>query len=89
MSELTAFGDHHPFSEAEAERLLASTQKLITTRKDMARLVGAPEGSARAQLAAKAQVLDIALQVEAADELRAAMRAAMQDKQANRLYTSY
>ena len=89
VSELTAFGDHHPFSEAEAKRLLASTQKLITTRKDMARLVGAPEGSARAQLAAKAMVLDIALQVEAADELRAAMRAAMQDKQANRLYTSY
>ena len=86
---MQAFGDHHAFSEAEAAALLAHDGALITTEKDMARLQGAPESSARAALAARAEVLPIALKVKKADALRDAIRAAMAAKQANQLYKSY
>ena len=61
----------------------------MTTRKDRARLVGVPKTSARARLAETAQLLDIELHIDEAETLHALMRAAIQDKQANRLYTSY
>ena len=89
VAQLTSFGDHHMFTEAEAELLLASETKLMTTRKDMARLVGAPKTSARARLAETAQPLDIELHIDEAAALQALMRTALQAKQANRLYTSY
>lgn len=89
VAQLISFGDHHIFTEAEAEFLLASEAKLMTTRKDMARLVGVPKTSARARLAETAQLLDIELHIDEAETLHALMRAAIQDKQANRLYISY
>ena len=88
-TQMSVFADHHAFTAAEAEALLAAPLPLITTRKDMMRLASAPADTPQAALAARAAVLDIRLEVEAADDLRAAMRAAMADKQANRLYTSY
>ena len=89
VDRLTAFADHHMFSEAEADALLASELPLITTEKDMARLTGAPDGSARAALAARSQVLPVKLAVDDADTLKAALLAALQDGQANRAYKSY
>ena len=48
------FADHHMFTEAEAQRLLITARDknamLVTTEKDRARLMAAPEGSARARL---------------------------------------
>jgi tetraacyldisaccharide 4'-kinase len=87
--QMTIFADHHNFTAAEAEKLLAETKPLITTRKDMMRLASAPKGTPQAALAASAEVLDIVLEVDAGDALRTAMRTAMAHKQANRLYKSY
>ena len=89
VDRLTAFADHHMFSEAEADALLASELPLITTEKDMARLTRAPDGSARAALAARSQVLPVKLAVDDADRLKAALLAALADGQANRTYKSY
>lgn len=83
------FPDHHNFTEAEAEKLLAVSAALITTEKDMARLQGAPADSARAALAQRAYILPIALEVENETALLALIETAMTDGQANRLYTSY
>lgn len=85
----TAFGDHHPFSEADAQKILASDVVLVTTEKDMARLNGAPPGSARAQLAARAAVLEIDLLIEKQDDLRRLIAKALADKQANQTYQTY
>ena len=85
----TSFADHHAFSEAEAETLLTQTAPLITTQKDMARLHGAPQDSARARLAAQAAVLPIALKVENEAALLAAINTAMVDGQANQTYKAY
>ena len=85
----TSFADHHDFTEAEAETLLAHDKPLITTEKDMARLQGAPADSARARLAAEAAVLPIALEIADEAALLAAISRAITDGQANRLYKSY
>ena len=89
IDHLHSFPDHHMFTDAQAEKLLASDADLITTQKDMARLMGAHDGSARARLAAKAAAFEIALEVENADALRQTIRDAMTAKQANQLYKSY
>ncbi len=83
------FADHHNFTEAEAEKLLALNTPLITTEKDMARLKKAPKESARARLAEAAHVLNIALQIENEADLLAAIEQSIADGQANRLYKSY
>lgn len=58
-----SFPDHHPFSERDAERLLARAReldaKLVTTEKDRARLLHAPAGSARAQLLSTAETVSV------------------------------
>jgi len=61
----------------------------MTTQKDMARLRGAPSGSARAILAATAQVLSVKLVVDNAAGLMHAIDTALADGQANQLYKSY
>ena len=85
----TRFADHHDISEAEAAKLLTRDTPLITTEKDMARLQGAPADSARAALAASANVLPIVLKVEKQAALIEAIETAITDGQANRLYKSY
>ncbi len=85
----TSFADHHDFTETEAATLLAHDMPLITTEKDMARLRGAPADSARGRLAAEAAVLPITLKVENEADLLHAIKAAIADGQANRLYKSY
>ncbi|MBT7641412.1 MAG: tetraacyldisaccharide 4'-kinase [Rhodobiaceae bacterium] len=89
VAQISNFGDHHAFTEAEAERLLASDLRLITTQKDMARLQGAAKGSALARLAETASPLPIALHIPEAETLRMAIEAALEKKQANQLYKSY
>lgn len=89
LSGFKNFADHYEFTETDAENLLALDARLITTEKDMARLLGAPSGSARFRLAATTQVLRIALKVEKEAALLAAISTAIADGQANRLYKSY
>jgi tetraacyldisaccharide 4'-kinase len=56
------FPDHHPYSAAEAARLVAAAERdrlqLVTTEKDLARIQGNP---ALAELAAKAKTLPVTL----------------------------
>jgi tetraacyldisaccharide 4'-kinase len=85
----TAFADHHNFTDSDAQKLLDTGEVLMTTQKDMARLRGAPSGSARAILAATAQVLPVKLAVDNAAALMHAIDTALADGQANQLYKSY
>jgi len=59
------FADHHPFSAAEAADLIAKAEQsrltLVTTEKDLARMVGEP---ALAALAARAKALPVALALD-------------------------
>ena len=89
VKQFSSFADHHHFTEADAAKLLKSELPLITTEKDMARLQGAPAGTARAQLAARAETLPIALKITDADALSALIKSALAQKQANQLYKSY
>ena len=89
VKQLSSFPDHHNFTEADAAKLLKSELPLITTEKDMARLTSAPKGSARAQLAARADTLPIELKISDADELLARIKVAISEKQASQLYKSY
>lgn len=69
-----AFADHHAFTEAEAESLLAeagaSGATLLTTEKDLARLAGAQ--GALAELKARSRALPIAVTFDDHDLLRLA-----------------
>ena len=60
------FADHHPFSEADADRLLARASaeglRLVTTAKDHARLRGAT--GARQRLAEQAAVFAVTMRFE-------------------------
>ena len=85
----TAFADHHNFTDSDAQKLLDTGEVLMTTQKDMARLRGAPSGSARAILAATAQVLPVKLAVDNAAALMHAIDTALANGQANQLYKSY
>ncbi len=89
VAQVSSFGDHHAFTEAEAERLLASDLKLITTQKDMARLQGSAKGTALAHLAKAASSLPIALHIPEGEALREAIDTALEQKQASQLYKSY
>ncbi len=59
------FGDHYPFTEQDAQMLLAEAKKknarLYMTEKDKARLEGAPKGSASARLLQQAKALPLTL----------------------------
>lgn len=70
---LEAFPDHHPFSAADADRLLtlAETDRLtlVTTEKDLARLGGADGACGR--LAAASRAIAVELQFEDPEAVRA------------------
>lgn len=67
LVECHSFGDHQPYAEGDAKKLLAVTQQhkvpLLTTRKDLARLTAMPKDSSRARLAATAHAIDITTSV--------------------------
>jgi tetraacyldisaccharide 4'-kinase len=71
IAERSSFGDHHRYTAADAQALLARAQAanlvLITTEKDHVRLAGDP---ALAALAAHASVLPVRLVVEEQDAFR-------------------
>jgi tetraacyldisaccharide 4'-kinase len=75
-----SFSDHHVYTQADAEKLLAraKAQKLIplTTEKDMARLTGG-EG-ALATLRIQAKALPVTLVIENEDALKKAIRASLE-----------
>jgi tetraacyldisaccharide 4'-kinase len=66
------FGDHHTFTEREAEALLteadAARAVLLTTEKDLARLSRLP--GARAELASRSRAVPIAVRFDERDEVR-------------------
>lgn len=70
--ECSFYKDHHAFSEADAEALLARADAaqatLVTTAKDYARIAGA--SSIRGELARQSLVLDISLAFEERDRER-------------------
>ncbi|SON54648.1 Tetraacyldisaccharide 4'-kinase [Hartmannibacter diazotrophicus] len=63
VSEQVAFADHHPLSEAEASGLLRTAEErgltLVTTEKDLARLVGL--SGARGELLARTSAIGVDL----------------------------
>lgn len=93
MVDMRDFGDHHMFTEAEAEALLAAAADnnvtLITTEKDMARLTGADAGSARGRLRAASHVLKIDLHIADADALLTAIADKLAARQQNQTYKAY
>jgi tetraacyldisaccharide 4'-kinase len=83
VAKKVAFADHHPFTEAEAERLLGEAEakklRLVTTEKDLARLAGA-EG-ALGRLRDKTDAFAVTLEFEnltAVTEMIADVSRAMQ-----------
>ncbi len=74
LKETIAFPDHHSFTEAEWSRLSALAAKtgarLITTEKDFVRLPPAWR--------VDVETLSVAMAIEAPDEMRAAVRAAVE-----------
>lgn len=66
------FPDHHPFSDAEAARLLAAADaagaELVTTEKDLARLAGT--SGALADLAGRSRALPIRVAFDERDGVR-------------------
>ena len=67
MSKTVAFADHHRFTEADAERLVADADagglRLVTTEKDMARLAGKRSGEL-AELRERAEAFPVVLEFE-------------------------
>nr|WP_051242996.1 tetraacyldisaccharide 4'-kinase [Stappia stellulata] len=80
-----SFGDHHRYSEADARALLAEAgtlgAQLVTTGKDRARLAGATT-PALADLAARAKVLEVEMQLEEPETLEAFLNAAIRARSA-------
>jgi tetraacyldisaccharide 4'-kinase len=71
VAERQSFADHHRYTAAEAQRLLARAQSqnlvLLTTEKDQARLAGDPKVG---ELAARANALPARLVIDEADAFR-------------------
>lgn len=65
LAQTVAFPDHHAFTDQDAIELMIRAREegalLITTEKDAARLLHAPAGSARAQLAEQVRSLPVEL----------------------------
>jgi tetraacyldisaccharide 4'-kinase len=78
VAERAGFPDHHYYTAAEAQDLVARAQSanlmLVTTEKDLARLPGAPE---LATLKARASALPVRLVIEEADRFRQMVLAAL------------
>jgi tetraacyldisaccharide 4'-kinase len=72
LAETISFADHHPFTEGDASRLLATAERLgaelITTEKDGVRLSG--QAPAMSRLRDRTRVLPIRLTLAARDGLR-------------------
>jgi tetraacyldisaccharide 4'-kinase len=72
------FTDHHRFTAEEAAELLMAADNealaLLTTEKDRARMIGDP---ALAGLILRAHVLPVTMQLDEADEFRAALMLAL------------
>ena len=91
-----SFADHHMFTDRDAERLLQRARDLkaalVTTEKDLARLVGAPRGSARAQLRDAAKTVAVrvlfsdfaAFEALLRDQVKTARRRTARQTQTNR-----
>ncbi len=71
VAERSSFADHHRYTAAEAQALVARAEAaslvLLTTEKDLARLAGDPHAAA---LAARATALPVRLVIEEADVFR-------------------
>ena len=71
VAERAKFPDHHPYTTAEAQNLVARAQAkgllLVTTEKDLVRLTGAPQLEA---LAGRTSTLPVRLVIEEADAFR-------------------
>ncbi|MBN9434593.1 MAG: tetraacyldisaccharide 4'-kinase [Bosea sp.] len=82
VAAIEAFPDHHPYGEADAERLIARAAAegltLVTTAKDAVRLKG--HGGARGSLAERARVLRVRLVFEDEPRLEGLIRAAIARK---------
>ena len=72
IADRMVFADHHPFSDSDAERLLAAAAannaRLVTTEKDQVRLIG--HGGARGRLRERVLALPIRLVFAERDRLR-------------------
>lgn len=84
VAAIEAFPDHHPYGEADAERLIACAEAeglaLVTTAKDAVRLRG--HGGARGRLGARARVLRVRLVFEDEARLEGLIRDAIARKRA-------
>jgi tetraacyldisaccharide 4'-kinase len=71
VAERASFPDHHPFTAADAQDLIARAQAknlmLVSTEKDLARLSGEPQLEA---LAARTSAFPVRLAIEEADAFR-------------------
>lgn len=72
VAKTREFADHHDFSEADARELLTESDRdglqLVTTAKDMARIT-TQRGEIFHWLAAKAEVLDVQMEIPEEDRL--------------------
>ena len=80
-----AFGDHQPYSEKAAAKILAKAKALnlplVTTCKDMARLADQPKGSARARLFNTSTGLDVKITpIDTPDALHALLKKTLNKK---------
>lgn len=70
-----SFADHHPFSDAEAQELLAQADRLratlVTTEKDLARLAGASGVRGDLKRRSEALAVEAAIEGKSLDDLRA------------------
>ena len=77
VQETREFPDHHRYTEADARALLTEAEdqglQLVTTRKDAMRF-GAGDTEMFRWLAAKTQVLDVAMEIDDPDRLIALVR---------------
>ncbi len=77
VAERSSFPDHHRYTAAEAQALIARAEAgnlvLLTTEKDLARIAGAPHLAA---IAARANALPVRLMIEEADAFRQMVLAA-------------
>jgi tetraacyldisaccharide 4'-kinase len=71
VAERASFPDHHPYTAADAQDLIARAQAknlmLVSTEKDLARLSGEPQFEA---LAARTSAFPVRLTIEEADTFR-------------------
>jgi tetraacyldisaccharide 4'-kinase len=79
VAERASFPDHHPYTAADAQDLIARAQAknlmLVSTEKDLARLSGEPQLHA---LAARSSAFPVRLAIEGADAFRQMVLKAVQ-----------